>query len=486
MQGGGLPLEETVPGKLVLRRRPFPTSSGVLRVPLQYTRKRNTPPQPEAALPEDRMNSNLGALFPRIRRPRDRVLMASMNASSNASFNSPLNVPMNNPMNDELSMENEEMKLDEALDKVNRTFAPSRIFVWVVEISVLVVFTYALFTALGGFTSNPTGSVPTLTLWALGSVAAATALMVVGMALATFTENKMKITDHRFQSVANGALTAVMAVTVIWVFYGSLVIGARDTLSVNEQLAKLLFPVMFPWQDLYFVLWTVLLTIIVLIYFFLSAATTMRARGNRVFVHTSFTFHLTVMTLLLQMAANHGTVVCDVRSTPWMADTGDRYGVWNQFYLVFGIMNASLVVCFVLQALGDYGYQRFPLTKYPMTLPIYILMNLALQMTALVLFLFWDQDAALGKRERLFAPGVSGHVNTYPHIYFLGSVLTLQFIMIVGAIFNYDPDGLEFDDFRKRRLDQQRHQSGSQNFVFSQPMNAVLPTVDFNAGLKID
>ena len=107
-----------VPGKLVLRRRSLPTSSGVLRVPLQYTRKRNPPPQPEAVLPEDPIKPNLGALFPRIR-------------------------------NDELGMEKEEMQLDEALDKVNRTFAPSRIFVWVVEISVLVIFTYATFTALG-------------------------------------------------------------------------------------------------------------------------------------------------------------------------------------------------------------------------------------------------------------------------------------------------------------------------------------------------
>ena len=413
--------------------------------------------------------------------------MASMNTSLNNPLNAPMNAPMNDSsMNDELVMEKEEMNLDEALDKVNRTFAPSRIFVWVVEISVLVIFTYATFTALGSIISNPTGSVPTLTFWALVSVAAATALMVVGMALATFNENKMKLTDHRFQSVANGALTAVMAVTVIWVFYGSLVIGARDTLSVNEQLAKLLFPVMFPWQDLYFVLWTVLLTIIVLLYFFLSAATTMRARGNRVFVHTSFTFHLTAMALLLQMAANHGTVVCDVRSTPWMADTGDRYGIWNQFYLVFGLMNGSLLLCFVLQALGDYGYQHFPLTNYPMTLPIYILLNLALQMIALLAFLFGDQDAALGHRERLFAPGVSGHVNTYPHLYFFSSVLTLQFVMAVGSVFNYDPDGLEFDDFERRRLEQQRQQAGSQGFAFSRPMNAVLPTVDFSAGLKID
>ncbi len=483
MQGSGPLREEVAPGKLVLRRRALPVSSGALRVPLQYTHKRTLPSQPGAVPTE----SNLGALFPRIKRPRDRVLMASMGTSMNTPMNASMNAPMNDPsMNDELSMEKEEMGLDEALDKVNRTFAPSRIFVWVVEISVLVAFTYAMFTAIGSIVSSPTGSVPTLTLWALGSVAAATALMVVGMAFATFSENKMKLTDHRFQSVANGALTAVLAVTVVWVFYGSLVIGARETLSVNEQLAKLLFPVMFPWQDIYFVIWTVLLAIIVLIYFFLSAATTMRARGNRVFVHTSFTFHLTTMILLLQMAANHGTVVCDVRSTPWMTDTGDRYGIWNQFYLVFGIMNSSLVVCFVLQVLGDYGYQHYPLTKYPITIPLYILVNLALQMTALALFFLWDEDAALGRRERLFAPGVSGHVNTYPHLYFLGGVLTLQFTMIVGAVFNYDRDGQEFNDFRRIRQERERLQDRHSNYVFSQPMNAVLPTVDFSAGLKLD
>lgn len=446
------------PGKILLRRRQnSSTRQAQLRIPPQYSRQRS-------AVTEGIAPQKPPELFPRISKSRNRI-----SAMSNW-IGADITPPSAAGMTDEMEVEKEEISMDDALDKVHRVYGPDKIFVWNFEIILFVGVLGGMFEIIGLLSSNYTGSTPTLALWALGSVLIATGVLTLGMVLASFVSRQMIITDHRFQSVANGTLTVVVAVFVLWVFYGTLVLGARETPSINEQLAKLLFPVVFPWQDAYFIVGTAALVIVVMLYFFISHATTMRTRPNRVFVHTSFTYLLTVMTILIQEAANHGIVVCDVRSSPWVTNYGNRYGIWNDFYFVFGLINGSLVICFCLQMLGDYQVQT--ILGYPLVQPVYVLLNLALQTLALVVFLIADPDAALGKRERIFAPGVEAIYHSGSHLGFTLGIMALQFTMALFALFNYD----ETNKVIKRML--RRHESETAGL--SRPVNSVLPTLDFN------
>eukprot|EP00960_Hanusia_phi_P009626 279904-Hanusia_phi.AAC.1 len=125
-------------------------------------------------------------------------------------------------VDDDVALEKEEMSMTQALEKVHRVYGPDQLFVWLLEITLFVGLLSGVYEVVGMITLNPTGSTPTLPFWAVGSVVSSTVVAIVGMMVASLLRKQLHITDHRFQSVANGVLSNVAAVFVIWTFYGSL------------------------------------------------------------------------------------------------------------------------------------------------------------------------------------------------------------------------------------------------------------------------
>jgi len=361
-----------------------------------------------------------------------------------------------------------------AVGIVHRLYGPDKLNVIVLEIVLFVAYCYGVYEVIGMVVKNPTSSTPTLSAWAVGTVVFTTVDVFVAFIAIGMVQRLYEIRDNRYQAVANGGISVVMAVLVVWAFYSALAFGKRDVPSVNEQLTKLLFPVLFPWQDVYIILGGVSLLILVGLYYLLSSAATQPMSGNRLFFHSSFSALLTGAVVILQNAANHGTVVCDMRSSPWILNYTDRFGIKSQFYSVMALMNLALLVSFALQFMSDVRLSLVLLGGTQLQELCY-----AFQLGVVGLFFWFNRDAALGVRERVFSPGTRVVRDRGLHLGYLGFVALFQIGMMIYIVVR-----------RKKKRNSKKKKQPVDDIPQAElvPGRSVLPTVDFEdrRGLKTE
>lgn len=305
---------------------------------------------------------------------------------------------------DEIAEENS-LTLEEAAKLLEDTYGPEKIFVWLVKI---LVFNGFMIGTLGFAMSFPTTnrSLPSFTLWAACTVVFSSFVSLFGCIFIAFARRVVEIRTATFTNAINSGLSVVTSLTVLWFFYGLLTIGKRDSPSVINNLAKLLWPLTFPMQGTPFVFGASFLILLFILFLVTSYKSTPINGSNRMFFNHGFLFMTAFIKALVQILANRGYVVCDMRSNPWASNEGTVYSFWNRTYAIWVTVNSLLAISFVMSLMGDLRIDRkWSSGKY---IPYARIAHCAFIAVSFLAFMLFDITSSQGKNDIIDSNTVQG------------------------------------------------------------------------------
>jgi hypothetical protein len=249
------------------------------------------------------------------------------------------------------------LTLEEAAAMLEKAYGPEKLFVWLMKI---LIFSGTMLGTLGFALTIPNSSpsLPSFTLWAACTVGAATAVTLFGCITVSFARRVVELPTATYMNALNAGLASVASTTLLWYFYGLLTIGKKDSTSVRNNLAKLLWPLTFPLQGTPFVVGAAFLTLMLLLYMVTSYKSTPVGGSNPAVFTTGFLLFTALMGAFVQIMANRGYVVCDIRGNPWVDSSDSIYSVWNRTYSIWLTVNSVVAISFMLSIAGDLELDR--------------------------------------------------------------------------------------------------------------------------------
>lgn len=249
------------------------------------------------------------------------------------------------------------LTLEEAAAMLEKAYGPEKLFVWLMKI---LIFTGLMLGVLGFAMSLPTSnpSLPSFTLWAACTVGVAGAVVIFACVVISFAKRVVEMSSATYMNAMNAGLAAVASITLLWYYYGLLTIGKKDSVTVRNNLSKLLWPLTFPLQGTPFVVGASFLTLMLLLYMVTSYKSTPVNESNPAILTTGFLFFTAIMSSFIQIMANRGYVVCDIRGNPWADNKDSIYSIWNRTYSIWLTVNSILAISFALSVAGDLQLDR--------------------------------------------------------------------------------------------------------------------------------
>lgn len=299
------------------------------------------------------------------------------------------------------------LTLEEAASMVDEAYGPEKVFVWLVKI---VVFNGFMLGSLGFAMNFPTQnpSLPSFTLWVACSVAFASMVSLFGCIFIAFSRRVVEIRLGTFMKAINSGLSMITSLLVLWLFYGLLTIGKKDRPTVINNLSKLLWPVTFPLQGTPFVAGASFLILMFLLFLVTSYKSTPVNSSNTMFFNHGFLFMTAFTKAFIQIMANRGYVVCDMRNNPWASNSNTIYSFWNRSYAIWVTINSLLAISFALSLIGDLRLDRGWGKVQGAYFPFARVVHCAFIASAYMAFMLFDVTSSQGKNDIIDSNLVTG------------------------------------------------------------------------------